>query len=159
MLYGRPQPYVVSGRDQGQAVSGVQGHLVYATKSGIEPALLCCWNYGKSAVKPWVDETSTSRSRPEMHRLSFRTSVPARKLLTWRMFSRAIGMWGTGAALELHQSIISDISDSLGAGLTDDRSPRVTRLGGLGLPRFFSSHLESWTSSQSFYKAARNGTR
>lgn len=25
-------------------------------------------------------------------------------------------MWGTGAVLELHQSIISDISDSLGAG-------------------------------------------
>ena len=70
----------------------------------------------------WVDEMSTSRSRSEMHRLSFRTPVPTRRLSTWREFSRAIDMWGTGAVLELHQSISNDFSDSLSIGRTGNWS-------------------------------------
>lgn len=44
----RSQPCAVSGRDQGRAgrLQGAQWRL--KTKSGIEPALLCCWNHGMS---------------------------------------------------------------------------------------------------------------
>lgn len=54
-----------------------------------------------------------------------------------------MGYRSSSRVTSVHQSIISDFSDSLGAGLTGNRSPRVTRLGGLGLPRSFASHLES----------------
>jgi hypothetical protein len=153
----RSQPCAVSGRDRGRARRSQRGRWRLKTKNGIEPALLCCWNHRKSVSKHWVGGMSTSRSRSEMHRLSFRTSVPTRRLSTWREFSRAIDMWGTGAVLELHQSIINDFSDSLGVGRTGHWS-RLTTCYQAGGPRALEVICESFGILNKLTKLLQSGS-